>query len=34
MFLTNQLNFTKTIIPLTLMASESIAYSAFGLMGY
>ena len=23
-----------TIIPLALMASESIAYSAFGLMGY
>ena len=28
------LDFTKTIIPLALMASESIAHSAFGLMGY
>jgi len=33
-FLTNQLDFTKTIIPLVLMASASIAHSAFGLMGY
>ena len=33
-FLTNWLDFTKTIIPLALMASESIAHSAFGLMGY
>jgi len=33
-FLTNQLDFTKTIIPLALMAFESIAHSAFGLMGY
>ena len=33
-FLTNQMDFNKTIIPLTLMASESIAHSAFGLMGY
>ena len=28
------MDFTKTIIPLALMASESIAHSAFGLMGY
>ena len=28
------LDFTKTIIPLSLMASESIAHSALGLMGY
>ena len=28
------LDFTKTIIPLALMGSESIAHSAFGLMGY
>ena len=34
MFLTNQLDFTTTIIPLALMASESIAREAFGLMGY
>ena len=27
-FLTNQLDFTKTIIPLALMASESIAHEA------
>ena len=27
-FLTNQLDFTKTIIPLDLMASESIAHEA------
>ena len=33
-FLTNTLDFTKTIIPLVLVASESIARSAFGLMGY
>ena len=33
-FLTNKLDFTKTIIPLALMASESIAHSAFGCMGY
>ena len=33
-FLTNLLDFTKTIIPLALIASESIAHSAFGLMGY
>ena len=26
------LDFTKTIIPLALMASESIAHSVFGLM--
>ena len=26
--------FTKTIIPLALMASESIAHLAFGLKGY
>ena len=31
-FLTNYLVFTKTIIILALMASESIAYSAFGLL--
>ena len=31
---TNSLDFTKTIIPLALMASELIAHSAFGLMGY
>ena len=34
MFLTNQLDFTKTIIPLALIAYELIAHSAFGLMGY
>ena len=28
------LDFIKTIIPLALMASESIAHSAFSLMGY
>jgi len=28
------LDFTKTIIPLALIAYESIAHSAFGLMGY
>ena len=35
-FLTNLLDFTKTIIiiPLALIASESIAHSVFGLMGY
>ena len=33
-FLTNLLDFTKTVIPLALMASESIAHSAFDLMGY
>ena len=33
-FLTNWLDFTKTIIPLALMAPESIAHLAFGLMGY
>ena len=33
-FSTNWLDFTKTIIPLALMASESIAHAAFGLMGY
>ena len=34
-FLKNQLDFTKTIIPLALMASdESIAHSALSLMGY
>jgi len=33
-FLTNQMDFNKSIIPLALMASESIAHSAFGLMGY
>jgi len=33
-FLTNYLDFTKTIIPLAPMASESIAHSAFGLMDY
>ena len=27
-----ELNFTKTIIPLALIASESIAHSAFGLI--
>ena len=32
-FLTNWLDFTKTIIPLALMASESIAHLAFGLVG-
>ena len=31
-FLINQLDFTKTIIPLALMASESIAHSAFSLI--
>ena len=34
MFLTNLLDFTKTIIPLAVMAYESIAHSAFGLIGY
>ena len=33
MSLTNQWDFTKTIIPLALIASESIVHSAFGLMG-
>ena len=33
-FLTNWLDFTKTIIPVALMASESIAHSAFSLMSY
>ena len=34
-FLNNWLDFTKTIIiPLALIASESIVHSAFGLMGY
>ena len=33
-FLINSLGFTKTIIPLALMTSESIAHSTFGLMGY
>ena len=33
-FLTNQLDITGTIIPLALMASEAIAYSAFGPIGY
>ena len=33
-FLTNLLDFTKLIIPLALIASESIAHSASGLMGY
>ena len=33
-FLTNWLDFTKTIIPLALMSSESIAHSAFCLIGY
>ena len=33
-FFTNWLDFTKTIIPLALMASESIARSAFRLTGY
>ena len=28
------MNFTKTIIPLALIASESIAHTAFGLIGY
>ena len=32
-FLTN-LDFTKTIIPRALMASESLAHLAFGLMDY
>ena len=27
-------DFTKTIIPLALMASESISHSVFGFMGY
>ena len=30
-FLTNQLDFIKKIVPLALMASESIAYSTFSL---
>ena len=30
----NKLDFTKTIIPLPLIASESIAYEAEGRMGY
>jgi len=34
MFLTKELDFTKTIIPLALMASGSKAHLAFGLMGY
>jgi len=33
-FLTNWSDFTKAIIPLALKASESIAHSPFGLMGY
>ena len=33
-FLTNWLDFTKTIIPLALMASESIAHEAEGRIGY
>ena len=33
-FLTNLLDFAKTIIPLALLASESVANEAFGLMGY
>ena len=33
-FLTNLLDFTKLIIPLALIASESIAHLAFGLVGY
>ena len=33
-FFTNYLDITKKIIPLALMASESIAHSALGLMGY
>ena len=33
-FLADSLDFTKTIIPLALIASESIAHSAFGVMGY
>ena len=33
-FLTNWLDFTKTIIPLALIASESIAQEALGLIGY
>ena len=33
-FLTNLLDFAKTIISLALIASESIAHSAFSLMGY
>ena len=32
--MTNWLDFTKTIITLSLMASESMAHPAFGLMGY
>ena len=34
MFLTSYLDFTKTIIPLALMASESIAHEAEGRMDY
>ena len=34
MFLTNWLDFTETINPLALMASESIAHLASSLMGY
>ena len=33
-FLTNWLDFTKTIIPFALMASKSIAHEAEGRMGY
>ena len=33
-FFTNQLDFTKTVIPLALIAYESRAHSVFGLMGY
>ena len=33
-FFINLLDFTERIIPLALMASESIAHQAFGLMGY
>ena len=33
-FLPNSLDFTETIIPLVLMASEAKAHSAIGLMGY
>ena len=33
-FLTDWLDFTKTIIPRALMGSESIAHEAEGRMGY
>ena len=34
LFLPDLFDFTKTIIPLTLMGHESVALLAFGLLGY